>query len=400
MSGTNASLTLEQIDSPNQLLSGFFNVSYGNASISDHSVLVNVNDTASEVQSKLNPIEGVYGVNVTRSITSGNEATWLITFSSLRYTVSPSSLLYINSIFNATGIAPTATVKKIVTSASLPLLRLVVASNVTGFDLYIDGQTIGDGNVFGFTSFSYNSSAYDIRVALKKKVSYARVEVFNISTLNGLERREWLILTYPSLVSGNMSAYNAGSESSLSVSGQGVHVESVELGIASISSAGSNGLFSVTLGDPSPGCGLSSFKDPICRVDFSTQYSYNTPFPLTTQSITTNIETLSRVQKVSVTARPLEPGGALVPETRRRLLESVGYILSGTQYTVTFLKTTTNPSGSAVSANEGSWTPLVHDTPYSYESSSDGVIVPLLKVSPEGLPAGWFATVAEVQVRL
>jgi hypothetical protein len=149
---------------------------------------------------------------------------WFITFTSLQYAVISPDVLHITDVSAVLGPNVVPSIKRVATSASLPLLRLVAASNVTSFQLTINGS-----NIQGSPVFSYASSAVDIQQALAKSIGYVRVEkVERTATI-----REWLILSYPVLMvnmTTSSSMFIGGSLLSvvkaniLSV----VHVESVQ----------------------------------------------------------------------------------------------------------------------------------------------------------------------------
>jgi hypothetical protein len=100
----------------------------------------------------------------------------------------------------------------------------VAASNVTTFQLTINGS-----NIQGSPMFNYLSSASDIQQALEKSIGYVRVERVDRTAVI----KEWLILAYPVLMvnttTSTSSVFNGGSVLSIvKGSNVSVHVEPVE----------------------------------------------------------------------------------------------------------------------------------------------------------------------------
>ena len=340
------------------------------------SVRVNSTDSAATVQSALNSLPGISGVIVTRLMTPMNQAVWRVAFSPLEYAISRPSLLMTSSDLDGESA-----VKRISTVASLPLLRITV-QNGSSFDLKIKNISVTTGSNIGRKIFHSNSSAEEVRTALQSVRTLHYVEVQRRSVLDGTE---YLIMSYPVLVlhDDNM---NYPSTLYLSVIGENATLTRVvQSNIASISN-GFGGQFSATLGYPSPLCELSVYKDPICGLTGGIQYSKNTSFPLSASSISDNLLTLSQVHKVSVTSVSMGSG-------------SIGgvFYIDAVQYTVTYLETTKNPSGSAVDGNQGSWIPSTYDVTYSPVRTAVDLSVPLLSIGQSYLPHGWSVTVNETR---
>lgn len=221
--GRGASVALRQIESQNADLSGSFSLSSSSSSVSSVSVLIAA--TAQQFQSLLTSLTGVHAVTVTKEATPANEAVWAVTFSSLRYAVNSPDMLHITDSSTVLGPGVASSVERVAPPASLPLMRLVAASNVTTFQLNINGSLVNTGS-----TFNYDSSALEIQQELEKSVGYVRVERFDRTAAI----REWLILSYPilsensTLIGSSSDLLNSGRSILSVVEGPNIHDVHVE----------------------------------------------------------------------------------------------------------------------------------------------------------------------------
>ena len=154
-----------------------------------------------------------------------------------------------------------------------------------------------------------------------------------------------------------------------------------------------------TLGDPTPECSVD-LKNPakvVCGLDkTAVEYSQAALFPLNSDSVASAVASLSRVLQVTVSASTLPSG----PDPEH------GYIIGGTRYFVTFVRTLSYPFFSPVTdTNEATWVNPIYNERYTanfpptllplyYPEPAD---LPNLRINGTELPTGWFWQTTEIQ---
>ena len=218
LTGSGAHIIVNHTGYPNTGLHGYFRLSYGVAGLDklvtniwplgagmNLTVPISVNANGTMVQQALQALPGMVtgGITVSKThLTPSSQAKWQVTFNSLVYAENGPLMLAVNvtgennrTAYARTGSAIHTGTKLIQRGASLPLTRLTVASNVTGYGLYWNGSFVG--------TFHYNTSAADLQKNMSRFVPYVRVESFPLVANSYQQQigthgsREWLILLYP-----------------------------------------------------------------------------------------------------------------------------------------------------------------------------------------------------------
>lgn len=319
--GTNVNVGLSQRTTNSSALGGSFTLA-----ANSQSQVVSVNSSTEDLQLALAALGFPNSVTASFLGLTNFEATWLVTFGSLQYADHLPQLLAFPS--SLTGDAANVSVGTVTDGAWASIYEVSLQGNVTDAVVGIHWDSVFISNIF--LNSSSNSSS---PLPVSNRVTYATYETINSTT--GLSL---YILIVPSLFSplNESLLFNASSGTT--------RVYSVNLYARSNLNNTWAGQLALSLGNID--C-LESISGISCPDSTKLEF---TPFfnALSTEdSLIRNLESLRNVIQVAVSASPLHG-----------FVNSLGYVLLGIRYRVTFVQVIQNITGDSVyDRNELTWLP-------------------------------------------